>query len=268
MSEGRTGSTTGARGGGARDREGLSGNRSDGLPAEGLTEARAEGLAEGSERPADGLGGGHSGGPAAGLAGGRRNQKLRTRRALVDAAVALVREGRQVTIADAAEVAQVSVATAYRYFSHPRDLLRESRTVARGFEAVADLPEDPAERIDLTVSRTADLQLGDEAVWRAVLRASLERWREPSDEDARDIPTRNRLRLDLTRTALEPLADTLPPDVLRRLTMAVTLVYGAEAMITTRDVCELDRDEAKDVMRWAAGALLEAALREAGAADA
>ncbi|MDN3020328.1 TetR/AcrR family transcriptional regulator [Streptomyces sp. S.PB5] len=220
MSEGRAGSTTGARGGGARDR---------------------------------GEGGGE----------GRRNQKLRTRRALVDAAVALVREGRPVTIADAAEAAQVSVATAYRYFSHPGELLLETQSVARGFEAVADLPEDPAERIDLTVSRTADLQLGDEAVWRAVLRASLERWQEPSDEDARDVPTRNRLRLDLTRTALEPLAGTLPPDLHRRLTMAVTLVYGAEALITTRDVCELDRDEAKAVMRWAAGALLEAALREA-----
>jgi AcrR family transcriptional regulator len=196
---------------------------------------------------------------------GRRNQKLRTRRALVDAAVALVREGRQVTIADAAEGAQVSVATAYRYFSHPGELLQETQSVARGFEAVVDLPADPAERLDLTVSRVADLQLGDEAVWRAVLRASLERWTDPSDKDASDIPTRNRLRMDITRTALEPLADTLPPDLHRRLTMAVTLVYGAEALITTRDVCELDRDEAKDVMRWAAGALLEAALREAGA---
>ncbi|MEU6142636.1 hypothetical protein ABZ848_19970 [Streptomyces sp. NPDC047081] len=37
-----------------------------------------------------------------------------------------------------------------------------------------------------------------------------------------------------------------------------------EALVTTRDVCELDPGEAKDVMRWAAGALLEKALREAG----
>lgn len=227
MSEGRTGSTTGAR--------------EPGRAAERFTDGR----------PTD----------------GRRNQKLRTRRALVDAAVALVREGRPVTIADAAEGAQVSVATAYRYFSHPGELLQETQSVARGFEAVADLPADPAERLDLTVSRVADLQLGDEAVWRAVLRASLERWTEPSDDDsgddADDLPTRNRLRLDITRTALEPLADTLPPDLHRRLTLAVTLVYGAEALITTRDVCALDRDEAKDVMRWAAGALLESALREA-----
>ncbi|MFF5492454.1 TetR/AcrR family transcriptional regulator [Streptomyces aquilus] len=204
--------------------------------------------------------------------GARRNQKLRTRRALVDAAVTLVREGRAVTIADAAEVAQVSVATAYRYFSHPQDLLRETQSTARGFEAVADLPEEPAERVDQLVARVADLQFADEALWRAVLRSSLERW-TPTGADgadgadgvdgADDAPIRHRFRLDLTRTALEPLAGTLPADLHRRLLMAITLVYGAEALITTRDVCELDPAEAKDVMRWAAGALLDAALREA-----
>jgi AcrR family transcriptional regulator len=182
---------------------------------------------------------------------GRRNQKLRTRRALVDAAVELVREGRPVTVADAAHKAQVSVATAYRYFSNPQDLLRETQTVARGFEALADLPDDPAERLDLVVSRTADLQLGDEAVWRAVLRAALERWTEPSadgtgtgtDADTEAVLTRNRLRFGLTRAALEPLADTLPPDLHRRLTMAATMVYGVEALVSTRDVCGLDPEE-------------------------
>ncbi|WP_328871272.1 TetR/AcrR family transcriptional regulator [Streptomyces sp. NBC_00287] len=194
-----------------------------------------------------------------GVVDGRRNQKLRTRRALIEAAVTLVREGRPVTIADAAEAAQVSVATAYRYFSSPQDLLLETRTVTRAPELLADLPEDPAERLDAMVTRTAELQFADEALWRALLRAALERW----DASAGDVPTRNRTRLDLTRTALEPLDDTLPPELHRRLTMAVTLVYGMEALVTTRDACGLDAEEAKDVMRWAAGALLEKALREA-----
>jgi len=33
----------------------------------------------------------------------------------------------------------------------------------------------------------------------------------------------------------------LPPDALERLTMALTLVFGLEAMITTRDVCGLEQ---------------------------
>lgn len=206
-----------------------------------------------------------------GVLDGRRNQKLRTRRALIDAAAALVREGRQVTIADAAEAAQVSVATAYRYFSSPQELLLETRTVTRAPELLADLPAEPAERLDAMVSRTAEMQFADEALWRALLRAALERWDASGAGEGADegggggggLPTRNRTRLDLTRAALEPLTGTLPPELHRRLTMAVTLVYGMEALVTTRDACGLDAEEAKDVMRWAAGALLEKALRDA-----
>ncbi|MFD5792344.1 TetR/AcrR family transcriptional regulator [Streptomyces diastatochromogenes] len=200
---------------------------------------------------------------------GRRNQKLRTRRALIDAAVTLLREGRTVTIADAAEAAQVSTATAYRYFSSPPELLQEAQTLLRTPDVLADLPSDPAQRLDTLVSRVADMQFGDEAMWRALLRASMERWFQQAQkggEQGDEIPIRNRTRLDLTRAALEPLADTLPPAEHRRLTMALMLVYGVEALITTRDAGGLDPEEAKETMRWAAGALLETALRESGSA--
>ena len=53
----------------------------------------------------------------------RTNQKQRTRQALVDAAKTLAANGRPLTIADVAEAAQVSVATAYRYFSNLNDLI-------------------------------------------------------------------------------------------------------------------------------------------------
>ena len=59
---------------------------------------------------------------------GRTNQKQRTRQALVDPAKALAANGRPLTIADVAEAAQVSVATAYRYFSNPNDLVLEAAT--------------------------------------------------------------------------------------------------------------------------------------------
>ncbi|MFI6464400.1 TetR/AcrR family transcriptional regulator [Streptomyces sp. NPDC050538] len=198
---------------------------------------------------------------------GRSRQKLRTRRALIEAAGALIREGRAVTIAEAAETAEVSLATAYRYFSSPQELLQETQLLVRIPDVTADLPADPAERLDTLITRVAELQFGDEAVWRALVRAGLERWfaqREHVHEHGEpEIPTRNQTRLGHTRTALEPLADTLPPQLHRRLTMAVTLVYGVEALIATRDACGLDPEEAQDVMRWAASALLEKAIREA-----
>ncbi|WP_089106744.1 TetR/AcrR family transcriptional regulator [Streptomyces hyaluromycini] len=203
-----------------------------------------------------------SAGSAGGARDGRRNQKLRTRRALVDAAAELLREGRAVTIADVAEAARVSPATAYRYFSSPQELIRETRTLLRTPDVTADLPADPAGRVDTVVSRVADMQLANEPAWRAMLGASLERYVRQSDGQEEPFPTRSRNRLDLSRTALDPLAATLPPAALRRLTMALTLVYGVEALVSTRDVCDLEPEEAKDVMRWAARALLDTALRE------
>ncbi|MFJ3795337.1 TetR family transcriptional regulator [Streptomyces sp. NPDC090088] len=206
---------------------------------------------EGSERSAEGV------------RDGRRNQKLRTRRALLDAAAELLREGHPVTIADAAETARVSTATAYRYFSSPQELLRETRTLMRAPDLTADLPADPAGRVDAIVARVADMQLANEPAWRAMLNASLERSLKQGDDGPEDeFPVRSRNRLDLTRTALAPLTDTLPPAALRRLTMALTLVYGVESLVSTRDVCELEATEAKEVMRWAARSLLDSALRE------
>ncbi|MGW5745276.1 hypothetical protein [Amycolatopsis sp. NPDC003861] len=53
----------------------------------------------------------------------------------------------------------------------------------------------------------------------------------------------------MTRQVLEPLEGKLPPEEHRRLTMALMLVYGVEALIVTRDACHLEPDEATEVMR-------------------
>jgi AcrR family transcriptional regulator len=192
----------------------------------------------------------------------RTNQKQRTRQALVDAAKALAANGRPLTIADVAEAAQVSVATAYRYFSNPNDLVLEAAT-PRVPQIMADLPDDPADRIDEVVRRLAEVQFGDEALWRAILRADLERWAQQAvlDPEAR-MPTRGSNRLDIVQEALAPLAEKLPPQLHRRLIMATMLVCGMEALVAARDACGLERDEAIKVMRWAAQALLQVALRD------
>jgi AcrR family transcriptional regulator len=192
----------------------------------------------------------------------RTNQKQRTRQALVDAAKALAANGRPLTIADVAEAAQVSVATAYRYFSSPNDLVLEAAT-PRVPQIMADLPDDPADRIDEVVRRLAEIQFGDEALWRAILRADLERWGQQAvlDPEAR-VPTRGSNRLDIVQEALAPLAEKLPPQLHRRLIMATMLVCGMEALVAARDACGLERDEAIKVMRWAAQALLQVALRD------
>jgi AcrR family transcriptional regulator len=192
----------------------------------------------------------------------RTNQKQRTRQALVDAAKTLAANGRPLTIADVAEAAQVSIATAYRYFSNPNDLILEAAT-PRVPQIMADLPDDPADRIDEVVRRLAEIQFGDEALWRAMLRADLERWAHEVvlDPEAR-VPTRGSNRLDIVQEALAPLAEKLTPQLHRRLIMATMLVCGMEALVAARDACGLEPDEATEVMRWAAQALLQVALSD------
>jgi AcrR family transcriptional regulator len=192
----------------------------------------------------------------------RTNQKERTRQALLEAARVIMSDGLELTISGAAAVARVSSATAYRYFSQPQQLALEA-VADRASGVIADLPDAPAARLDEVVRRLAELQLADEPLWRAVLAASLQRWSTEQPDGGTAL--RSGARREMTRRALEPLEPVLDPAQHRRLTSAVMLVHGMEAMVSARDACGLDPDETVEVMRWAARALLDAALREAGA---
>src|SRR5579859_5196317 len=89
--------------------------------------------------------------PQAATGTGRVNQKLRTRRAIVGAAVELMRTGRDVTMLEVAKAALVSEATAYRHFPDLLSLLQEAMagqmpTPAEALASVAD-SRDPVERV-------------------------------------------------------------------------------------------------------------------------
>jgi AcrR family transcriptional regulator len=201
------------------------------------------------------------------LTSGRRNQKQRTRDALLDAAVALARDGHSPSIAEVAEAAKVSIATAYRYFPNPQSLWADlaTRQHIPGYpEFLESLPADAEAAIDVVVREVARFQFAEEALWRGVLRAALDRWFNQVDlpEDER-VPIRGTTRLDMARKALAPLRDSVQPEQFERLTMAMVLVFGVEAMITTRDTCGLGSAQATEVMRWAAQALVRAAIADA-----
>jgi AcrR family transcriptional regulator len=198
------------------------------------------------------------------LTKGRGRQKQRTREDLLDAALGLVKEGRDPSIAEVAAAANVSTATAYRYFPNPQSLWADvAMRQLPGEGLTDDLPDDVEDRVDTVVRRVARLQFGEEAVWRSVLRATQERWFAQQSRPAEErVPVRGTARLEHTRTALAPLADLLSAERFDRLTMAVMLVYGLEAMVVTRDAGGLDEAAAADVMSWAARALVRAALTE------
>lgn len=190
---------------------------------------------------------------------GRANQKRRTRAAVLEAAVELVRQGKSPSVAEAAEAAAVSRATAYRYFPTQESLLVEAATMAAGSvdESLAQMArlEDVDARVDAVVDALTAFMVEHDPGLRGMLRVSLERGRG-------DMPVRAGRRAAYLDEALAPLRSELTSEQLGRLNAALGMVIGTEALVVLRDVYEMEPDEARALMRWAAAALLDAGLRE------
>jgi AcrR family transcriptional regulator len=186
---------------------------------------------------------------------GRARQKSRTRRALIDAARRLLSEGATPTVEDAADAAEVSRATAYRYFPNRRSLL-----VATFPEVAADSllpdppPKDASERFGFVMNALISRVLEHEAELRAQLRLSLEH----DAVDAGELPFRTGRAAVWIEDALAPLRGEIPTRDVRRLVLALRCAVGVEALTWLTDVARLPREQAAEQMRWAAEILFRA----------
>lgn len=196
----------------------------------------------------------------------RANQKARTRAAIVAAARELQSQGTAPTIEQAAEHARVSRATAYRYFPTKEALLVELSEVTHPAAVetlLANLTSDDIEeRLLLLIDTFDGITLAEEEHYRAFTRVSLDTWLRGHRNGETAPVVREGRRMRWLETVLSPLNE-LPPDQKRRLQAALALTLGGEAIITMKDVCRLDDDETLAVLRWAATALLRAAIDEA-----
>jgi AcrR family transcriptional regulator len=190
---------------------------------------------------------------------GRTQQKARTRSALVAAARELLATGVTPTVEQAADAAQVARATAYRYFPNQRALLVAAYPEIAEPSLLGE-PQlvDPGERLD-EVARSLTRQMVEhEPELRTMLRLSL----EPGAADAADLPFRKGRRITWVRDALAPLHGEMPEREFQRLVHAIAAALGIEALVWLTDVAGLERDEATEVMRWSARALLRSALHD------
>jgi AcrR family transcriptional regulator len=190
---------------------------------------------------------------------GRTKQKARTRAALLDAARALLDEGANPTVEQAADRAAISRTTAYRYFANRRALLTAvfPETAERSL-LDADAPADPAARLELVVERYTRRILEHEPALRVQLRLSLEP--DPTEPDR--LPFRTGRAITWIEDALAPLRKQLPAQEVRRLVLAIRATTGIEALVWLTDVAGLPRDEAIALMRSSAQALLRDACRD------
>ncbi len=190
----------------------------------------------------------------------RDNQKARTRRDLVAAALQFMSAGRTPTVGEVADAAGVSRRTAYRYFPSGEQLITEAllegmrANVEGAIEAGFDGEDMPA-RVDRLVQALHSLTVDKEALLRQMIRFTLER-----DQIEPGVPPRPSRRLEYVEQALAPLRAELDMADYERLVHATAVVIGIEARIVLRDICGLDNDQILDTERWAAKALLSAAL--------
>jgi AcrR family transcriptional regulator len=191
---------------------------------------------------------------------GRTQQKARTRKALIEAARHLLAEGTTPTVERTADRAEVSRATAFRYFANQRVLLVATYPHLEEASLLgAAAEEDPLVRLDAVTEELARRILEYEQELRAHLRLSL----EPATALPGELPLRQGRAIGWIDDALNPLRDRMPARDLRRLVLAIRATLGIEALVWLTDVGGVSREEAVDIMRSSARTLLRAAVADA-----
>jgi AcrR family transcriptional regulator len=182
----------------------------------------------------------------------------------MDGARKLLNEGKIPSVADAAEVARVSRATAYRYFPTQSALITEAvhTELPQTWEPDkrhGDLPAF-ADRVEHAVAEMLTLTHDNEAILRGVLLLSLQQWVtiQAGDKLEEEPVQRGTGRIPAIQAALAPYRNTLTPAALRRLTIGLSLIVGAESLVVLRDIWDLEETEAKEVARWIARTLAQA----------
>jgi AcrR family transcriptional regulator len=194
---------------------------------------------------------------------GRANQRRRTRRALIEAALALCEGGHKPSFPEVAERAMVSRATAYRYYSSVEDLISDAmfERAVPPLESVCRLGDgDVAEAAAAAARAMNKLLLDDEVGLHAVERSFMSAWLNNPPESRPPRPAR---RMQYVGPIVDALKGELTPAARRRLTHALAMLMGTEAALSLRDVAGASLDEALAASGWAARALVRQALAEA-----
>ena len=198
----------------------------------------------------------------------RPGQRRRTRKAIVDAAIALLAAGRTPSVHEVAVAADVSRRTVYLYFPTFDQLLMDATLGALSQSSVdqaIDSSSDTGsidERVERLVRSLHHVSPDVERLGRKLIRLTVD---EDRPDGGTDMPRRGYRRIEWIEKAIEPLRHRLTPARWKRLVSALAMVIGWEPLIVQRDVCGLSAEEGEELSVWAAHALVKAAVREARA---
>ncbi|UCI08928.1 TetR/AcrR family transcriptional regulator [Mesorhizobium sp. B1-1-8] len=198
-----------------------------------------------------------------------RGPRARTRRLMLETATKLMQSGVTPSVSEVAEAAQVSRATAYRYFPSQAALVQA--VVDEGLGPILTWKSgssDPERRVaDLFTTAMPRIE-AFEATFKAALKLSLDQWAQRQAGTLGSEPAFKRgHRVELLKDAIAPLKGRLPPRQFRRLAQALSMMFGVEVLIVLKDIWGLESRQMMSVAQWAAGALVRAAMAEATAKE-
>lgn len=194
-----------------------------------------------------------------------RGVRASTFKLLLDNAMELIQEdGHIPSVAEVAARANVSRATAYRYFASRSALVTSVVDVSLG--PLRTLEEDGLtgrERVEQLFRKTFPRFKEFEPQLRAAAQLALEQWALQRAGLLEEEPYRRGHRIRILEHALAPLKPKLPAAVHDRLHRALSVLYGIEAYAILKDMWGVGDREMEKTVVWMADALIEAAVREA-----
>lgn len=193
-----------------------------------------------------------------------RGPRARTRRLMLETATRLMQAGATPSVSEVAEAAEVSRATAYRYFPSQAALVQA--VVDEGLGPILtwqSSSRDPAERVAGLIDTAMPRIEAFEATFKAALKLSLDQWARRQAGTLGSEPAFVRgHRVKLLEEALSPLKGRLPPPEFERLAQALSLIFGVEVLIVLKDMWGLDVARTLSVAQWAAHSLVQTAIVE------
>jgi AcrR family transcriptional regulator len=181
---------------------------------------------------------------------------------MLETATRLMQKGVTPSVSEVAEAAEVSRATAYRYFPSQAALVHAVVDEALGPILDWRSDSDDAEERVGDLFRSSMPRISEfEATFRAALKLSLE---QSAQGEGISTPAEPRFtrghRVDLLKDALQPLRGTLPAKEVDRLAQALSLIFGVEALVVLKDMWGMDDRRAYSVAEWAARSLVRSAI--------
>ena len=199
----------------------------------------------------------------------RDRQRRRTRKAIVEAAAALIARGPTPSVADIATAADVSRRTVYLYFPTLEQLLLDATlglltqsAIDRVLEPAGDEVEDVEAALDRAIRALGELTAETLPLGRSLIKLTVDR---PPDDEASaggNLQRRGYRRVEWIERAIAPLRERLSEGAFERLVSALAMLIGWEAFIVLSDVRGLSRAEQIELVSWSARALVRAALAD------